>query len=84
MISSFWNGSRQDKNVWKDGETIEIILNLEIGVVTYYKITESLDLIRLKRDLIASDETYYFALSVSADHRCGVFESVMPVTMSEV
>ena len=100
---SCYDGSdRREGYTWKPGETMEVILNLETKMISYYKVTESSKLIKLREngifykrerrtmeDLLKRTkapklpETYYFVLSISADYRCGVFQSVMPITITE-
>lgn len=77
---SHWNGLGY-KWTWKDTQIIEVVLDIDAETVTYYKIEDSLELIKLKQDKIDSNQTYYFALSISSDKRCSVFESVLPFTI---
>ena len=68
---------------WLKTETIEIILDLDESVISYYKILDndaSKNPEKVKEDKLEPDETYYFALCVDSDSKCGIFECVMPQT----
>ena len=67
---------------WKENEIVEVILDLNESMVTYYKIKEDHDdkiiIHKVKKDKLTPNQTYYFALCIDADKRCGAFECVLP------
>lgn len=74
--SSYWYGN------WKENETIEIILNLDLLIVEYYTINNDNDKdtkkIKLKQDTLSQNKIYHFALRVFADVSVGgVWQSVI-------
>ena len=78
----YWAG----RGKWRPNETIEVILNLKAFKVEFYRIIEGykskddIMIIKLKEDILKPDTTYYFALYMDSDHKCGVFECVLPKT----
>ena len=69
-------------NKWKENETVEIILNLNLFIVTYVKVCDINDetqkIVQLKQEKLKQGETYFFALCIDCDNRCCVFECVSP------
>ena len=80
-IGSFYDGTHLLMNKWVEDETIEMVLNLNLFFVTYYKYIDDYEtqtIIKLKQDELQKGETYFFALCVDCDNRCCVFECVCP------
>ena len=73
---SYWDGY---DNEWNKEETIDIILNLDLLIISYYKREKFSATVKLlKNDKLKPNQKYYFALFIDPYHKCGVFQSVLP------
>ena len=101
-INQQWISDGVGDNSWCDDEdgiywnrrfsehvTVEIVLDLERLVVTYYEIEENtnkesgdekINVIAEKSKELKPDKSYYFALCLDCDEGGCVFESVLPKT----
>ena len=48
----YLDGSDVGVYTWRPRETMEVILNLDVGVISFWKVTQSLELVKVKQNYL--------------------------------